>query len=193
MLYAKPTVSVLVQDLERYSVLINIPSVRNVLRQSSEELYVSPGNKLLELAAEGLTIREALDAWYVDFRQKHTDESEVLEQNAESILAMAYFHGISIYLSGIFDYHAAQFNGIFTPVIPRQVIQNHVSNILRTTTLALGTTNLSPVLFFFPLRVAGARATCINERGSILNLLQQVLRRFPVADAFIEDLKSLWE
>ena len=145
---------------------------------------------LVELAVEGLTIRLALDNWYNNFK-KLSAESETLD--LESILATIYFHGISIYLSGIFDYHS-QFNDIVTPAIPRPVIQNHVDMILANTTVAMETTNLSPVLFFFPLRVAGARVISIQETKAILELLQQISKgSFPVADAFTENLKSLWQ
>lgn len=147
---------------------------------------------LLKRAAEGLAIREDLDNWYKSFRRL-LEEFTNLEKNAESVLATVYFHGISIYLSGIFDYHS-QFNGVSTPAIPRQVIQSHVDAILATTAVAMKTTHLCPVLFFFPLRVAGARVTSTRETSLILELLQQISRRsFPVADSFTEDLKSLWE
>ena len=146
----------------------------------------------MKLAVEGLAIRLALDNWYINFK-KLSAESETLEQSMESTLAIIYFHGISIYLSGIFDYHS-QFNDLVTPAIQPPVIQNHVDMILANTAIAMKTTNLSPALFFFPLRVAGARVTSIRETEAILELLQQISEgSFPVADAFIEDLMSLWQ
>ena len=171
-------------------------SVQNILQLGplgSKTTYIPPRNELLELAAEGLAIRAALDDWYIDF-QKYIAEFEGISQSTESVLAMAYFYGISIYLSGIFDYHTTQFDDILTPAISQTAIQDHVSMVLMTTTVGLETTSLSPVLFFFPLRVAGSRAMSANQRELILGLLEQVSRRsFPVAEAFIEDLKAWWE
>jgi hypothetical protein len=60
--------------------------------------------------------------------------------------------------------------------------------------MALKTTNLAGILFFFPLRVAGARARSVGQRSIILDLLGHISSRsFVVADAFVSDLKSLWE
>ncbi|KAH1516623.1 hypothetical protein KXX29_008851 [Aspergillus fumigatus] len=109
-----------------------------------------------------------------------------------SILATIYFHSISIYLSGIFDYRA-QFNEIPTPTISPAVVQNHVDAILRMAEIALKTTALASVLFFFPLRVAGARVTAAAETESIHAMFRDISARgFVVADAFTADLRSLW-
>ncbi|KIN06342.1 hypothetical protein OIDMADRAFT_176424 [Oidiodendron maius Zn] len=166
--------------------------VRSLIRPASTDTIIDPKSSLVELAAEGLLIRSALDNWYIDFMKWSTD-FDTLEQNFQSILAIIYFHAISIYLSGIFDYHS-QFNDMPTPALSQPVIQGHVNMILTKTTIAMKTTNLSPLLFFFPLRVAGARVTSILEAGFILELLQEISNRsFPVAEAFTEDLKNLWQ
>jgi hypothetical protein len=169
-----------------------IHSVQNLLERDSESIPERSRKLLLRRAAEGLAIRADLNDWYTNFSSL-PGEFKRLEKNAESVLATVYFHGISIYLSGVFDYHC-QFNSISTPELPRPVIQSHVDVIIATTADAMKTTNLSPALFFFPLRVAGARVTSARETSLILELLQQISKTsFPVADAFTEDLKSLWE
>lgn len=146
---------------------------------------------LLELAAEGFVIRSALADWYSNF-QKWSADTCTPESNPNSVLATIYFHGISIYLSGIFDYHT-QFNKIPTPTISQAVVQNHVDEILRLTEISLKTANLGGVLFFFPLRVAGARVTTARETESICAMLAEIsMRGFVVADAFTADLKSVW-
>jgi hypothetical protein len=175
-----------------FNPLFTLCRVRSLVRPDSQYTGILQQEGLLELAAEGLSIQSSLDKWYTDFK-KWSAEYDVLEQNFQSILAAVYFHGISIYLSGVFDYHT-QFSDIVTPAISHAIIQSHIDMILTKTAFAMKTTNLSPVLFFFPLRVAGARVTSIREMDSILDLLQGASKRnFPVAGAFIEDLMSLWE
>lgn len=145
----------------------------------------------LELAAEGFVVRSALTNWYANF-QKWSADTGTPEHNPNSVLATIYFRAISIYLSGIFDYRT-QFNKIPTPTISQAVVQNHVDEILRTTEISLNTANLAAVLFFFPLRVAGARVTTAREAESICAMLGEIsMRGFVVADAFTADLKSVW-
>ncbi|KAE8393317.1 hypothetical protein BDV23DRAFT_170257 [Aspergillus alliaceus] len=146
---------------------------------------------LFELAAEGFVVRSALLDWYANFQQWSANRGTP-EHNPQSILATIYYHGVSIYLSGIFDYRS-QFNEMPTPTISQTIVQNHVDAILEKTEVALKTTNLAPVLFFFPLRVAGARVTTIRETELVRAMLREISTRgFVVADAFIADLKSLW-
>ena len=146
---------------------------------------------ILEFAAEGFVIRSALADWYANF-QKWSAETGTPEYNPNSVLATIYFCAISIYLSGIFDYRT-QFNTIPTPTISQDVVQNHVDEILRMTEISLKTANLAAVLFFFPLRVAGARVTTARETELICTMLREIsMRGFVVADAFRADLKSVW-
>ncbi|GIJ92138.1 hypothetical protein Asppvi_011114 [Aspergillus pseudoviridinutans] len=84
---------------------------------------------LLELAAEGFVVRSALGDWYAAF-QKWSADTGTPAHNPQSVLATIYFHSISIYLSGIFDYRA-QFDEIPAPTISRAVVQKHVDAILR--------------------------------------------------------------
>ncbi|KAL5359303.1 hypothetical protein BJX96DRAFT_56290 [Aspergillus floccosus] len=146
---------------------------------------------LLELAAEGILVRSALSDWYATF-QKWSADTGTPAHNPQSLLATIYFHSISIYLSGIFDYRA-QFSEMPTPTISKTVVQKHVDAILRITKITLKTTNLAAVLFFFPLRVAGARVTASPESESIHAMFRDISSRgFVVADAFMTDLKALW-
>lgn len=146
---------------------------------------------LLELAAEGFVVRSALGDWYAAFERWSADTGTPAH-NPQSLLATIYFHSISIYLSGIFDYRA-QFSEIPAPTISQTVVQKHVDAILQMTEITLKTTNLAAVLFFFPLRVAGARVTASPETESIHAMFRDISSRgFVVADAFMADLKTLW-
>lgn len=165
--------------------------VWDLLNQGSNCPSISLHKALLELAVEGFVVRSALADWYANF-QKWSADTGTPEYNPNSVLATIYFHGISIYLSGIFDYRA-QFNRIPTPIISQDVVQNHVDEILRITEISLKTANLAAVLFFFPLRVAGARVTTARETKSICGMLGEIsMRGFVVAGAFTADLKSVW-
>ncbi|KAF7597155.1 hypothetical protein BBP40_009494 [Aspergillus hancockii] len=166
-------------------------SVWSVLKPDSKCPKTLVHGTLLGLAAEGFVIRSGLDDWYANFQQWSVDTGTP-EHHPESVLATIYFDAISIYLSGIFDYRS-QFNEIPTPTISQAAVQNHVDAILGNTEIALKTTNLAAVLFFFPLRVAGARVTTIRETESIRAMLGEIsVRGFVVADAFTADLTSLW-
>jgi len=145
---------------------------------------------LLDLANEGLTIQKSIQHWHSNFLEWSASHS-ISTGNAQSTLAIIYYHATSIYLSGIFDYRP-HFSYILSPSLPETIIQAHVIAILSTTELALKTTNLGGVLFFYPLRVAGARARCAYQRKGILKMLGEISGSFVVANAFTGDLKALW-
>jgi hypothetical protein len=114
------------------------------------------------------------------------------ELDPRSVLAHTYFHALSIYLSGHYDYRY-QFNQLLSASLPPEDIQVHVQEILKHTEMAMKTTRLAGILFFFPLRVAGARAKSSAQRSTILAMLKQIQERgFVVANAFSEDLRALW-
>jgi hypothetical protein len=147
---------------------------------------------LLLLASEGIILRTGLYTWLDSFKA-WLNLDLTREGDPRSTLANIYFHAISIYLSGIFDYRY-QFNHIISASLPSEDIQVHVQEILQHTEAALKTTNLAGILFFFPLRVAGARARTSVQRSEILAMLDRISERsFVVAHAFSEDLKALWQ
>jgi hypothetical protein len=147
---------------------------------------------LIKSTVEGHKIRTALAEWDTKF-QTWCGSADAHLSATQSILARIYFHAISIYLSGIFDYRI-QFINMDAPTLPQLTIQAHVDGILFHTALALKSTNMGGLLFFFPLRVAGARVTTIQETDAISNMLNDISKHgFIVAHAFVSDLRSLWE
>jgi hypothetical protein len=174
-----------------YSNLDLLHSVWNVLKPDLEYPAPALNSKLDELVVEGHTIRMALGNWNTNFKQ-WTKDTSTAHTSPQSLLATIYFHAISIYLSGIFDYRP-QFNHITPPSLPQSTIQHHVDSIISSTKKALQTTNLGGILFFFPLRVAGARVTSKDEAERIVEMLNEISKRsFVVADAFVVDLMELW-
>ncbi|KAG0647606.1 Uncharacterized protein D0Z07_6868, partial [Hyphodiscus hymeniophilus] len=146
---------------------------------------------LEQFASEGLSLRLSLDEWHRTFQEWILSDDNPSDAG-QSILANLYFHAISIFLSGIFDYRF-EFNHLVAPRLLENQIQYHVSSILLETEIALRTTDLAGVLYFFPLRVAGARITSREEGAAIVAMLEKISwRSFIVAGAFVSDLKTVW-
>jgi hypothetical protein len=138
---------------------------------------------LIRLSNEGQRLRGLLHDWHERSQQK---------QESWSVLALSYYHAISIYLSGMFDYRP-QFDHISSPSLAHKTIQSHVTGILTNVELGLRTTKLAGIFFFFPLRVAGARATSPWQKATILEMLKEISSRaFVVAGAFVLDMNTLW-
>ena len=148
---------------------------------------------LHELAQEGIVLRSALSAWK-EFAQSWVVDPPQNDQDQKMTIAFSYYHAISIYLSGIFDYHRHWTDRhISTPELSSLEIQAHVSAILTMVGKALKEGTLAAILFFFPLRVAGARARTLERRHEISVLLHLISNKgFVVADAFVTDLGDLW-
>lgn len=110
------------------------------------------------------------------------------------ILSQAFFSATSIYLSGIFDYNITLWGtaNISLPTLDEQSIQHHVENILYSTRKGLDRTNLSHLLYLFPLRVAGARCVDSGRRREVFDLLERVRSHFTVAVSFQSELQELW-
>lgn len=157
------------------------------------------------IALEGSQLRSRLLIWELD--NAITDISTVSLTDAPGLsinnkhnadihfVSLAFLSATSIYLSGIFDYDVNYWHAmrITTPVLTPDDIQRHSATILEVTDQALRQTQLSPLLFLFPLRVAGARARDTWARNSIRKLLLQIARQFAVAETFLQELAQLWE
>ncbi|CCF47799.1 hypothetical protein CH063_04285 [Colletotrichum higginsianum] len=141
----------------------------------------------LNLATEGFHLREALEDW-------KTSAIFPPERREEMLLSTVYYSATSIYLSGNYDYDLRhwQIMGVGVPVLDLHEIAEHYDTIVTTVREALATTNLSPLLFLFPLRVAGARARQAWQQHVVMDLLQEVRKQFVVADAMILELKDVW-
>jgi len=149
---------------------------------------------LKKSAAEGIRLQSALSSWKT-FALAWSATPSTTTVDLQMMLAMIYYHAISIYLSGTFDYFPYwDQSGIPTPSISSSQIQAHVKAILGMVATALNETNLAGILFLFPLRVAGARAQSLEHRFEIARVLRIITRKgFVVADAFTMDLDELWE
>ncbi|KAL2069368.1 hypothetical protein VTL71DRAFT_15706 [Oculimacula yallundae] len=144
---------------------------------------------LVEFGKEGLVLRRTINDWYTNF----VSSSISPESEPWYLLAVIYYHAISIYLTGLFDYRP-QFNSIPHPNLSPCIIQSHVCSIISHTKIALTTTNIAGALYVFAIRVAGARAKSVCHKRDIVWMLEEIsTRSFVVADSFISDLADLWE
>jgi hypothetical protein len=158
---------------------------------------------LVEIASTGLEIQASLHAWAAQVSAKpiattpHSAVSHIFAPHynleSDSLQFTIYYHTTSIFLTGIF-YYRPYWNHLAKPILTASEVQAHVSAILSLTDLVLKSTNLAGVLFLYPLRVAGARARCSEDKSRILTMLNIIERKsFVVAGAFVEDLRQLWE
>ncbi|KAF6813085.1 C6 finger domain-containing protein [Colletotrichum sojae] len=144
-------------------------------------------SQAFDLALEGFNLRQSLDSWKLN-------TSPLPESQDETLLSLAYYSATSIYLSGNYDYDMAHWQaiGVAVPILSADQIEEHFDAIVATVKEALKGSSLSPLLFLFPLRVAGARAKLHWQRDAVTDLLQRVRRKFIVADAMLEELRELW-
>ena len=154
-------------------------------------LHEEPGadelSTAIRLAKEGCVLRQTLETW-------HVRAAALNNTSPDMLLATSYHAAVSIYLSGNFDYELQHWTHlkIDVPILAAVDVAAHFETIIRCTVAAFKTTDLSPVLFLFPLRVAGARAHQKWQQDAVAELLEKVKMRFLAADAFLNDLKSLW-
>lgn len=171
--------------------LITNDSAIVLVARQDRALPISAASNFEAIAACGRDLRKFLHSWWSKLH--FWEEKEPIILNPQIALATIYYHATSIYLSGIFD-HRQQLHGYGGPHLPQHVIDLHVNSILAGTGHALENTKLAGTLFFYPLRVAGSRATTLQQRSSIMEMLQVIKdRSFMVAEAFTSDLHNLWE
>ena len=128
-------------------------------------------------------LRDRLSHWY----------GEIASSTLYRSFLLVYYHTVSIFLSGIFDYHPPDLWPQPTPALSRPEIHDSVNYILDHVPLALKSTNLSPILFIVPLRVAGARVWTSAQATRIIDAYALITARgFPVVATVTDDLRSLW-
>ena len=157
---------------------------------------------LTSLANEGLQLRSALLSWKIaantweESLQLRTRSPGLTMRSADTqmLLGQTFYSAISIFLSGVYDYHIHHWDekSIACPILPNIAVKDHLETILELTAQALGTTQLAGLLFLFPLRVAGARARSATHREEIKRLLRMVEEPFVVAKTFSTDLEKIW-
>lgn len=158
-----------------------------------------------EIANAGLALRDKLNAWYekylavdeTDGSAASSPDTDSSEEDECGLLAKLFWSAISIYLSGEFDYemhHWARF-GLAVPTMDAASVQVHVGIILAITERALvAGGRLSPLLFLFPLRIAGTRSAWAPraQRKRVLRVMEAISERFAVGHAIRAGLIDAW-
>lgn len=146
-------------------------------------------SRLQIFAQEGRRLRSALQS--LDHSLQPWDTSPPISE--ERLIALAYFHAISIYLSGIYDYDVVwKTVDIPVPSLPQATIRRHVESILSVTQHALQQTSICGLLFLVPLRIAGARCWQKEQELLIRSLLGHIGLSFVVANTLARDLGEIW-
>ena len=156
------------------------------------------------ISLQGFELRARLHNWASAyhtsnvFRHPTTSQASSTGSNTEGeheiqLLAETFFSATSIYLSGVFDYDICHWQSLPlpTPTLSEDEIQQHVASIL-SVSQRLAETAISPLLLLFPLRVASARARQESQKQQIMKLFGIIGLNFPVAGAFMADVKDLW-
>lgn len=170
---------------------------------------------LKAFAEEGQRLRCDLILWeeMAQLWPTSTSSMTTTKQDHQMMIAWIFYPAISIYLSGIYDYDPTTWslshnnnNPIITtvPVLPQDEIQANVNHILDRTAVALRHTNVTPLVFLFPLRIAGARSTTTSTTSTLTSasadqqqrriraLLAHISCSFSVANAISSDLGQVW-
>jgi hypothetical protein len=105
-------------------------------------------------------------------------------------VAWMYYHAISIYLSGIFDYTLSEVCTILS--LRADEITIHLEGILTRSDEALQQNQVSQVFLLLPLRIAGNRCSSSKQCHEVLRRLDVLRTQFAVAAAFKIELLDVW-
>jgi hypothetical protein len=162
--------------------------------KSSEE---SDDSVIISLAAQGTEIRRHLSEWLqlvqTQYSALHTSFNHLL-QDTELLISLIYFHALSIYLSGIYDYHSEfVLSNAVLPLLSQSQVEHHLSSIIRITDFALRETKLAGLLFLFPLRVAASRSRTMYYRTELLKLIRMMRNKgFAILETFELEILCIW-
>jgi hypothetical protein len=101
-----------------------------------------------------------------------------------------YYHALSIYLSGVFDYIISEVCAI--PSLQDEEITVHLEGILKRSDEAIQHSQTSRVFLLLPLRIAGNRCSNWKECQEVLKRLDILRDQFAVATAIRTELLQIW-
>lgn len=153
-------------------------------------LSLSRVQHLQEFALEGFELRLALCE--TDTQLSILDGQAAKDDR--TTIAKIYLAATSIFLSGVYDYRSIWL-GVMeaTPALPRVFVEQNVDTILDLTEFAMQNTNLSTLLFLYPLRVACSRVWSCDQKDRLRSMFGTIQRSFAVAHSFVAEVEDLWE
>lgn len=107
-------------------------------------------------------------------------------------VAWMYYHAISIYLSGIFDYILCSVRTGPGLSLQDDEVAIHREGILRFSSKALQQSQVSRVFLLLPLRIAGNRCSTTEQCREVFNRICALENEFAVAKAFKAELMQIW-
>ena len=148
---------------------------------NAENMDVDP-TKMHKLIREGQELHSKLAAFASSLH---------VSRSAQDIsVAWMYYHALSIYLSGVFDYTLSEVCAI--PSLRDDEITVHLDGILKRSDEALQQSQTSRVFLLLPLRIAGNRCSSWRQCQEVLNRIDVLRDRFAVASAFRTELLHIW-
>ncbi|GAB7328899.1 hypothetical protein MBLNU13_g00764t1 [Cladosporium sp. NU13] len=148
---------------------------------NAENMDVDP-TKMYELVGEGQDLHSQLAAF--------ASALHVSTSAQDISVAWMYYHALSIYLSGVFDYTLYEVCAI--PSLRDDEIMVHVEGVLQRSDEALKQTRTSRVFLLLPLRIAGNRCRNWKQCQEVLNRIDILRDQFAVATAFRTELLQIW-
>jgi hypothetical protein len=156
-------------------------------RLSIDEMYEV--QRLREFALEGFELRLAL----CDMDTQISILDYHAAKDNRTTIARIYLAATSIFLSGVYDYRSIWLKVVeATPALPQSFIEQHVNTILELTEFAMQATNLSKLLFLYPLRVACSRVWTHNQKDRLRSMFGTIRKSFAVAHVFGSEVEELW-
>lgn len=147
----------------------------------NENMEVDP-TTIYELTQEGQELHSQLAAFASALQ---------LSKSAQDIsVAWMYYHALSIYLSGVFDYTLSEVCAI--PSLRDDEITVHLEGILKRSDEALQQSQTSRVFLLLPLRIAGNRCSNWKQCQAVLKRIDILRNQFAVATAFRTELLQIW-
>ena len=139
----------------------------------------APCGQVQTFASEGLVLQSALYGWYAQttlwpLSPLSPSQISPKEPDSQLTIALIYYHAIIVYLSGIYDYYR-YWDHVVTATLTASDVTFYVNSILEMTEIALRDSNLAGILFFLPLRTAGAMAKNRSQRQEILHMLNSIV------------------
>lgn len=155
--------------------------------------FEPPSEAMQAVAADGMKLRRALVVWQESYGEPIDARATAVKDEA-MLLCHIFFAAVSIYLSGAFDYETEHWDGhdVQIPILSEEEINQHRQDTIDLVVLGMKASTLSPVLFLFPLHIAGARATSEHDRTRIRVLLEAIGKRFAVVTAVRNSLEVVW-
>ena len=146
-----------------------------------------PGNPAVAaLASEGVQVHEKIRDWHVDA------SSRLNLTDPYAQLTIATFHALELFHCRNFTFYSC-WESTVVPCLTPHELDAHVASTLHLSQKVLDASVIPGVTLLFPLRIAGANATCSEQRARIVDILGQIHKTgFIVSERIEADVQEIW-